>query len=207
MIKNLEQYPIIRDIQQTSETLIDFENLIVKHWEEGKIRGPIHLSNGNEEQLIEIFKRVKTTDWVFSTWRSHYHGLLKGICPVWTEEEILKGKSITICNIDEKFYASAIVGGMNTGLAANQQQFAQDLSKYQLPLQQMIQFRAASDPGYVNPYQQVATSGPDYLTAYSNQLAANTSANNASTASKSATTSGLLGLAGTLGGAAILGGW
>ena len=79
MIQNLEQYPIIRDIQQTTESLIDFENLIVKHWEAGKIRGPIHLSNGNEEQLIEIFKRIKTSDWVFSTWRSHYHALLKEV--------------------------------------------------------------------------------------------------------------------------------
>ena len=111
MIKNLEQYPIVREIDWTEEKLIDFENLIVKHWEDGKIRGPIHLSNGNEQQLIEIFKRIKTSDWVFSTWRSHYHCLLKGVCPVWTEEEILKGKSITLCNIDEKFYSSAIVGG------------------------------------------------------------------------------------------------
>ncbi len=111
MIKNLNQYSIERTIEQTSETLIEFENLIVKHWEEGKIRGPIHLSNGNEEQLIEIFSRIKTSDWVFSTWRSHYHALLKGVCPVWIEEEILKGKSITLCNIDEKFYSSAIVGG------------------------------------------------------------------------------------------------
>ena len=111
MIKNLEKYPIVRDIQQTVETLIDFENLIVKHWEEGKIRGPIHLSNGNEEQLIEVFKRINLNDWVFSTWRSHYHCLLKDICPVWIEEEILKGKSITLCNVDEKFYSSAIVGG------------------------------------------------------------------------------------------------
>ena len=111
MIKNLEKYPIVRNIEQTSETLIDFENLIVKHWEEGKIRGPIHLSNGNEEQLIEVFKRINQNDWVFSTWRSHYHCLLKDICPVWIEEEILKGKSITLCNVDEKFYSSAIVGG------------------------------------------------------------------------------------------------
>ena len=111
MIKNLEKYPIVRDIQQTVETLIDFENLIVKHWEEGKIRGPIHLSNGNEEQLIEVFKRINQNDWVFSTWRSHYHCLLKDICPIWIEEEILKGKSITLCNVDEKFYSSAIVGG------------------------------------------------------------------------------------------------
>ena len=111
MIKNLEKYPIVRTVDQTSDNLIDFENLIVKHWEDAKIRGPIHLSNGNEEQLIEIFSRIKTTDWVFSTWRSHYHALLKGVCPVWIEEEILKGKSITLCNMDEKFYSSAIVGG------------------------------------------------------------------------------------------------
>ncbi len=111
MITNLEKYPIVRTIEQTKETLIDFESLIVKHWEDAKIRGPIHLANGNEEQLIEIFSRIRTSDWVFSTWRSHYHALLKGVCPVWIEEEILKGKSITLCNLDEKFYASAIVGG------------------------------------------------------------------------------------------------
>jgi pyruvate dehydrogenase E1 component alpha subunit len=111
MIKNLEQYSIVRPIEQTKETLIAFEELIVEHWSNAKIRGPIHLSNGNEEQLIEIFSRIKTSDWVFSTWRSHYHALLKGVCPVWIEEEILKGKSITLCNMDEKFYSSAIVGG------------------------------------------------------------------------------------------------
>jgi TPP-dependent pyruvate/acetoin dehydrogenase alpha subunit len=111
MIQNLEQYPIVRDIKQTKEDLINFEELIVTHWGNGKIRGPIHLSNGNEEQLIEIFKRIKISDWVFSTWRSHYHALLKEVSPVWIEEEILKGKSITLCNMDEKFYSSAIVGG------------------------------------------------------------------------------------------------
>lgn len=112
MIQNLEQYPIVREeIGWTPEKLIQFEDLIVSHWEAGKIRGPIHLSNGNEEQLIEIFKRVRETDWVFSTWRSHYHSLLKGVPTDWIEEEILKGKSITLCNIDEKFYSSAIVGG------------------------------------------------------------------------------------------------
>lgn len=112
MIKNLEKYPIVRqNVGWTPQTLIDFENLIVKHWEEAKIRGPIHLSNGNEEPLIEIFKRVSEKDWVFSTWRSHYHWLLKGISADKAEELILQGKSITLCDIDEKFYASAIVGG------------------------------------------------------------------------------------------------
>jgi pyruvate dehydrogenase E1 component alpha subunit len=111
MIKNLENYPIIRDQKLTLQDLINFEELIVSHWEGGKIRGPIHLSNGNEEQLIEISKRIDPSDWVFSTWRSHYHALIKGICPVWLEEQILKGKSITICNLKDKFYSSAIVGG------------------------------------------------------------------------------------------------
>jgi pyruvate dehydrogenase E1 component alpha subunit len=111
MIKNLKQYPIVRDIKQSKNDLINFEELIVDHWSNAKIRGPIHLSNGNEEKLIEIFSRIKTSDWVFSTWRSHYHALLKEVCPVWIEEEILKGKSITLCNMDEKLYSSAIVGG------------------------------------------------------------------------------------------------
>ena len=112
MIKNLEQYPIVREnIGWTPEKLIRFEERIVEHWEAGKIRGPIHLSNGNEEQLIEIFKRVSENDWVFSTWRSHYHWLLKGISADYAEALILDGKSITLCDIEDKFYASAIVGG------------------------------------------------------------------------------------------------
>jgi pyruvate dehydrogenase E1 component alpha subunit len=109
MIKNIDQYTVQRDITYSKDDLIAFEELIVSHWEAAKIRGPVHLSNGNEEQLIEIFKRIKTTDWVFSTWRSHYHAFLKGINPTWIEDEILAGKSITLCNIDEKFYSSAIV--------------------------------------------------------------------------------------------------
>jgi pyruvate dehydrogenase E1 component alpha subunit len=106
---NLEQYPIVREHGFSEQDLIDFENTIVGHWEAAKIRGPVHLSNGNESQLVDVFKRIKTTDWVFSTWRSHYHALLKGIDPSWIESEILAGRSITLCNIDEKFYSSAIV--------------------------------------------------------------------------------------------------
>ena len=106
---NLEQYPVVREHGFTEADLIEFENKIVGHWEAAKIRGPVHLSNGNESQLVEIFKRIKTTDWVFSTWRSHYHALLKGIDPNWIENEILAGRSITLCNINERFYSSAIV--------------------------------------------------------------------------------------------------
>jgi pyruvate dehydrogenase E1 component alpha subunit len=108
---NLEQYSKVREIDFSPQDLIDFEQKIVDHWENAKITGPVHLSNGNEEPLIEVFKRIKTTDWVFSTWRSHYHALLKGIDPMFIENEILAGRSITICNLDQRFYSSAIVGG------------------------------------------------------------------------------------------------
>ena len=111
MIKNLEQYPIIRDIDWTEEKLIRFEQEIVDIWEAGKIKGPVHLSNGNEKPLIEIFKRIKETDWVFSTWRSHYHWVLKGLSADYATEIIKEGKSITMCEHEERFYASAIVGG------------------------------------------------------------------------------------------------
>ena len=111
MIKNLEQYPIVRDIDWTEEKLIRFEQSIVDIWEAGKIKGPVHLSNGNETPLIEIFKRIKKTDWVFSTWRSHYHWVLKGLSADYATEIIKEGKSITMCEHEERFYASAIVGG------------------------------------------------------------------------------------------------
>ena len=94
------------------EKLITFERKIADHWEAGRIQGPIHLSGGNEKELVEIFKDVKPNDWVFSTWRSHYHALLKGIEPSWLEDEILAGRSITIVNQEHKFYSSAIVGGI-----------------------------------------------------------------------------------------------
>ena len=111
MIKNLEQYPIVRDIDWTEEKLIRFEQSIVDIWEAGKIKGPVHLSNGNEVSLIEIFKRIKENDWVFSTWRSHYHWVLKGLSADYATEIIKEGKSITMCEHEERFYASAIVGG------------------------------------------------------------------------------------------------
>lgn len=112
MIKNLDDHlPIVRETLWDKAGLIQFERKMADHWEAGRVRGPIHLSGGNEDELIEIFKYVKTSDWVFSTWRSHYHALLKGVPSEWLEEEILAGRSITIVNKEEKFYSSAIVGG------------------------------------------------------------------------------------------------
>ena len=91
---------------------IEFEDEVIQHWESGEIHGPIHLSNGNEDELIEIFKKVGVDDWVFSTWRSHYHALLHGIDESWLKDEILDGRSITIVNKKCNFYSSAIVTGI-----------------------------------------------------------------------------------------------
>ncbi len=53
------------------QELLDFEERIKRLWEEAKIPYYIHLSGGNEDQLIEIFKEVKKGDYIFSTHRSH----------------------------------------------------------------------------------------------------------------------------------------
>ena len=96
----------------TKEDLIAFETEIADLFEQGKIHSPVHLSKGNEDALIEIFKQIKPTDWVFSNHRSHYHALLKGIPPEWLKAEIVKDRSITINNAEYKFFSSAIVGGI-----------------------------------------------------------------------------------------------
>ena len=94
------------------QQLIAFEKKIKIIYEKGKIKAPIHLSGNNETQLINIFKKVKKSDWVFSTWRNHYHALLKGIPAKWLETEIINGRSMGINNLKKKFYSSAIVGGI-----------------------------------------------------------------------------------------------
>lgn len=96
----------------TKEELINFEKEISDIYCAGKIGAPVHLSDGNEDQLIEIFKKIDKDDWVFSTWRSHYHALLHGVPPEKVKEEILKGNSITLCFPERRFFTSAIVGGI-----------------------------------------------------------------------------------------------
>ena len=94
------------------QQLIDFEKEIADSFNSAKIKAPIHLHGNNEKQLIEIFKSIKQDDWVFSSWRSHYHCLLKGVPPDKLREDILNGKSITLIYPEYKIYTSAIVGGI-----------------------------------------------------------------------------------------------
>ena len=111
-MKNLNNYKKVRDVNLTKEDLIQFEEHIVSLWEDGKIKAPVHLSHGNEDELIEVFSHIDKDDCVFSTWRSHYHALLHGSTPEWIEDKILQGKSISLCNLDHNFYSSAIVTGV-----------------------------------------------------------------------------------------------
>lgn len=92
--------------------LIAFEREIADLFEAGKIHAPVHLHGNNEDALIEIFKQIKPDDWVFSTHRSHYHALLKGIPPEVIRSEILKGNSISLQFPEYHFYTSAIVAGI-----------------------------------------------------------------------------------------------
>ena len=104
----------------TKKDLIAFEQMIADVYSTGKIRAPIHLSAGNEDQLIKIFKKIDRKDWVCSTWRSHYHALLHGVPEKRVREEIIKGHSITLCFPEYRFLTSAIVGGIlpiATGIA------------------------------------------------------------------------------------------
>ena len=76
------------------DDLIQFEDEIAKLFNAGKIRAPIHLYHGNENQLIKVFKKIKKNDWVFCSWRSHYQCLLKGVPKNDIKKEILEGRSI-----------------------------------------------------------------------------------------------------------------
>ena len=91
--------------------LINFEDNIAKLFNEAKIKAPIHLYSGNEKFLINFFKKIKKNDWVLCSWRSHYQCLLKGVPPKKITNEIINGKSISLCFLDYKVYSSAIVGG------------------------------------------------------------------------------------------------
>ena len=95
----------------TKQELIDFEQDIAETFNSGLIKAPIHLYSGNEEQMTEIFNNVNEDDWVFCSWRSHYQCLLKGVPKDILKQDIIDGKSITLCYPEFKIYSSAIVTG------------------------------------------------------------------------------------------------
>ena len=96
----------------TKDELIAFEDEVANRFNTGKIRAPVHLYYGNEDQIIKVFERVRPQDWVFCSWRSHYQCLLKGVPPDEVMAEIMAGHSISLCFPAQRIYSSAIVGGV-----------------------------------------------------------------------------------------------
>jgi pyruvate dehydrogenase E1 component alpha subunit len=94
----------------TKQKLVAFEKYIAKLYNKGKIKYPVHLAGGNEDTLMSIFKDYKPNDWIFSTWRSHFHWILSGRDIKELKRQIIEHGSMHI--FDKKFFTSAIVGGI-----------------------------------------------------------------------------------------------
>lgn len=104
----------------SKKDLIEFEEDIASAFNSGLIKAPIHLYDGNEEQMLKVFEKINEEDWIFCSWRSHYQCLLKGVPKEILKKDILDGKSITLCYPDYNIYSSAIVTGnipIATGVA------------------------------------------------------------------------------------------
>src|SRR3990172_5686652 len=95
----------------TKEELIAFEDEIAALFNAGRIRAPVHLYSGNEDQIINVFRPIRSQDWVFCSWRSHYQCLLKGVPKALVREEILAGRSISLFFSGDPLFSSSIVGG------------------------------------------------------------------------------------------------
>lgn len=96
----------------TADDLRAFEAGVAAAFERGGIRAPVHLcSEGQIEPLIEIFKNIRREDWVFSTWRWHYHALLHGVPRETLMDHLLSGGGMNFHSPEYRFFTSAIVGG------------------------------------------------------------------------------------------------
>ena len=105
----------------TKEQLIAFEQRVADAFENKLVKGPVHLSGGNESQLIEIFREIHPEDWICTFYRQHYHALLHGIPEERLFKAICEGHSMTLQFPEHRFLSTAIVGGqlpIAVGIAA-----------------------------------------------------------------------------------------
>ena len=102
----------VRNVKLTPEDLKSFEEEVKVTYEAGGIKAPVHLAGGNEEKLIDIFQYVHPDDWVFASWRNHYHALLHGVDRDVLMDLVVRGKSMSVYSKEPKLYTSSIVGGI-----------------------------------------------------------------------------------------------
>jgi hypothetical protein len=108
---------------------------------------------------------------------------------------------------ENDLYAANTTQGFNTGLAANQQAYNQAMTNYNMPLNTLSALRSGAqvqNPTFQNAPQQATTSGADVLGASQMGYNAQMGGFNAANAAQSNFNSGLMGLGGTLGAAAIM---
>lgn len=71
MIFNLE------NIEESSTKLEEFEKELGKLSSEGKIKGPVHFSRGNEFQLIKIFRGLREGDYLLESEKNNVEDIIK----------------------------------------------------------------------------------------------------------------------------------
>ena len=101
----------------------------------------------------------------------------------------------------------ATTQGFGVGQQANQNAFNQEMTKYNMPLNTLSALRSGSqvqNPTFVNSAQQATTGGADLLGASQMGYNAQMGNFNAQQAAQQGLNSGLMGLGGTLGAAAIM---
>ncbi|HCY35686.1 MAG: hypothetical protein DKM50_06755 [Candidatus Margulisiibacteriota bacterium] len=96
----------------TKEELISFEEDIANCFNKAMIKAPIHLYSGNEDNILAVFENIDENDWVLCSWRSHYQCLLKGVPKERLKNDILAGRSISLCYKEYKIISSGIVTGV-----------------------------------------------------------------------------------------------
>ena len=63
------------------------------------------------DEKSPIFHGIRPNDWVFASYRSHSHALLKGMPETWLAQQITEGKSMYPISREYNFITSAIVPG------------------------------------------------------------------------------------------------
>tara|TARA_R100000152_G_C6773991_1_gene201581 strand:- start:1016 stop:2209 length:1194 start_codon:yes stop_codon:yes gene_type:complete len=95
----------------SAESLKNFEQEIVDLYLDCKLPFLFHLSGGNEEELLEIFKDIKEGDYVITNHRGHYHALLHGMAPEVVKDRISNGRSMFLYDREKNLFCTAIIGG------------------------------------------------------------------------------------------------
>ena len=98
----------------SAQDLIDFEKEIAELFAAGRIRAPVHLRSGREQQLIDIFREraIGPDDYVFGYWDSHELALLKGVPREDVRQAILEGRSISLWFPEHHVYCSGIAASL-----------------------------------------------------------------------------------------------